>query len=104
MKKYPCDLVPDGKVIVSLNAGHTGLGAGSCGPPTLEQYRLKSGLYNFRYRIQPYEGVIDAFVRQRFQMPDLTKVEVEEQKTLRLKNNMLSYIVNSFGEELETPL
>ena len=65
-KRYPCDLVADGKVIVSLNAGQTGLGGGSCGPATLEKYRLKPGHYNFRYRIQPYDGTLDASVRKRF--------------------------------------
>ena len=70
-KKYPCDLVPDGKVVVSLNAGMAGLGAASCGPATLEQYRLKPGRYHFQYRIQPYDGSVDASVRQRFLLDDL---------------------------------
>ena len=59
-------LTPDGKVIVSLNDGLTGLGGASCGPATLDQYRLKPGSYSFRYRIQPYNGSIDPTVRQRF--------------------------------------
>lgn len=80
-KKYPCDLIPDGKVVIGLNAAQAGLGAASCGPPTLEQYRLKPGLYHFRYRIQPYDGSIDSSVRQRFPMPDLTKAEIKEQQS-----------------------
>ena len=69
-KKYPCDLVPDGKVVVSLNAGVTGLGGASCGPPTLEKYRLKPGHYRFRYRIQPYTGSVDTTVRRQFYMTE----------------------------------
>jgi beta-galactosidase len=79
-KKYPCDLVPDGKVVVSLNAGQAGLGAASCGPPTLRQYRLKPDHYSFRYRIQPYDGSVDASVRQRFPMADLPKFEITRQQ------------------------
>jgi len=70
-KRYPCDLVPDSKLIVSLNAGLTGLGGASCGPATLEQYRLKPDRYSFRYRIQPYDGSMDASIRQCFPMADL---------------------------------
>lgn len=69
-KKYPCDLVPDGKVVVSLNAGLTGLGGASCGPATLEKYRLKPGSHHFRYRIEPYDGSIDDSVRRRFYLAD----------------------------------
>jgi beta-galactosidase len=65
-KKYPCDLVKDGKVIVSLDAGLTGLGGASCGPATLEKYRLLPGHYNFRYRIVPYGGSIDGSVHKLF--------------------------------------
>ncbi len=74
-KKYPCDLIPDGKIVVSLNAGLTGLGGASCGPATLEQYRLKPGQYCFRYRIQPYDGAVDTSVRQRFYMTESPRFE-----------------------------
>ncbi len=74
-KRYPCDLIPDGKVIVSLDAGLTGLGGASCGPATLPQYRLRPGHYNFRYRIQPYDGAVDASVRKRFYLTDPPKFE-----------------------------
>jgi len=63
-KKYPCDLVPDGKVVVSINAGHTGLGGASCGPITLEQYQMKLKKYSFGYSIRPYNRSIDNQVRK----------------------------------------
>ena len=66
VKKYPCDLVPDGKVLVSLNTHMAGLGAASCGPPTLERYQIKPRRYNFNYRIQPYDGNVDASVRKHY--------------------------------------
>jgi hypothetical protein len=38
-----------------LNIDHAqaGLGGASCGPATLEQYRLRPGDYNFSFRLQP---------------------------------------------------
>ena len=65
-RKYPCDLEKDGKVVVSLDAGLTGLGGGSCGPMTLDKYRMGPEVYNFRYRIQPYDGTVDESVHQLF--------------------------------------
>jgi beta-galactosidase len=65
-KKYPCDLVKDGKVVVSVDEGLTGLGGGSCGPMTLKQYLLTPGYYHFRYRIEPYDKESDVSVRKRF--------------------------------------
>ncbi|MBN2594761.1 MAG: DUF4981 domain-containing protein [Sedimentisphaerales bacterium] len=74
-KRYPCDLVPDGKMVVSLDTGLTGLGGASCGPATLPQYRLRPGHYSFRYQIQPYDGATDASVRKRFYLTEPPRFE-----------------------------
>lgn len=67
-RKYPSDLVKDSSVVVSLDAAVSGAG-GTCGQDsTYEEYKLKRKLYNFRYRIQPYDGTADGSVRQQFYM------------------------------------
>lgn len=97
-KKYPCDLVPDGKIVVSLNAGLTGLGGASCGPATLEKYRLKPGHYSFRYRIQPYDGSVDDSVRKRFSLaPAPQFVPLSSEKVLVSCSDSEARIETAFG-------
>ena len=43
------DLEPRPEVTVCLDAFHRGLGTASCGPDTLDTYRLKPGRYKFAY-------------------------------------------------------
>jgi beta-galactosidase len=40
-------------VILNIDHAQAGLGGASCGPMTLEQYRLRPGDYNFSFRLQP---------------------------------------------------
>ncbi|MCB8946758.1 MAG: DUF4981 domain-containing protein [Ardenticatenaceae bacterium] len=40
-------------VILNLDHAQAGLGGASCGPATLEQYRLRPGDYKFSFRLQP---------------------------------------------------
>jgi beta-galactosidase len=40
-------------VILNLDHAQAGLGGASCGPATLEQYRLRPGDYNFAFRLEP---------------------------------------------------
>ncbi|MCU4800547.1 DUF4981 domain-containing protein [Halobacteria archaeon HArc-gm2] len=42
------------EISVSLDHAHCGLGTGSCGPPTLEQYRIHPGVYEFGVEIRPF--------------------------------------------------
>jgi len=39
---------------VSLDHAHCGLRTGSCGPPTLDQYRIDPGVYEFGVEIRPF--------------------------------------------------
>jgi beta-galactosidase len=48
------DLKPRPEVILSLDYHQRGLGSGSCGPDTLNQYKIGPGKYRFRYSIQPF--------------------------------------------------
>mgnify|MGYP000026501678 CR=1 FL=1 len=41
-------------VSVSLDYVHCGLGTGSCGPATLEQYRVDPGTFEFKIELQPF--------------------------------------------------
>ncbi len=41
-------------VRVSLDDEHCGLGTGSCGPPTLEQYRIEPRPTSFRLELHPF--------------------------------------------------
>ena len=48
--KHTTDLVPRAETILYLDCAHRGLGTGSCGPDTLERYRLLQKRYRWRYR------------------------------------------------------
>ena len=41
------------EVVVHLDAAHRGLGTMSCGPDTLDKYRLLARSYDFSYRTLP---------------------------------------------------
>jgi beta-galactosidase len=48
------DLKPRPEVILSLDYHQRGLGTNSCGPDTLDQYKISPGRYLFRYNLQPF--------------------------------------------------
>ncbi len=48
------ELDPRDEIILHLDLHQCGLGTGSCGPATREEYKLYPGKYNFNYRIRPY--------------------------------------------------
>jgi beta-galactosidase len=43
------------EVILNLDYMQRGLGGASCGPDTLDQYRLEPGKYSFNVRLRPYK-------------------------------------------------
>jgi beta-galactosidase len=47
------DLHPRSEVILNLDYRQRGLGTESCGPGTLEQYKIKPGRYAWSYTLQP---------------------------------------------------
>ena len=49
--KHTTDLTPRAETIVYLDAAHRGLGTASCGPDTLEHYRLNAKRYAFSYTL-----------------------------------------------------
>jgi beta-galactosidase len=50
--KHTIDLTPRAEVILNLDGAMRGLGTASCGPDTLEQYRLLAPVYRFTYSIR----------------------------------------------------
>ena len=52
--KHTYDLKPRPEVILSLDYHQRGLGTASCGPDTLEQYKIRPGKYRFAYTIHPF--------------------------------------------------
>ena len=48
------ELEPSPQTHVYLDVGQRGLGTASCGPDTLEAYRLGAGTYRFSWRLSPY--------------------------------------------------
>ena len=50
--RHTIDLQPRAEVILNLDHAQRGLGTGSCGPDTLEQYRLLDSEYNFVYHLR----------------------------------------------------
>jgi len=51
--RHTTDLTPRAEVIVNLDVGQRGLGTGSCGPDTLERYRVGAGEHALDYEIRP---------------------------------------------------
>jgi beta-galactosidase len=49
--KHPTDLTPRAETIVYLDAAHRGLGTQSCGPDTLDRYKLNAKRYTFTYTL-----------------------------------------------------
>ena len=51
--RHTTDLTPRAEVMVNLDVAHRGLGTGSCGPDTLERYRIAAGDYRLDFEIRP---------------------------------------------------
>ena len=49
--KHATDLAPRAETIVYLDAAHRGLGTASCGPDTLDRYRVNARRYAFSYTL-----------------------------------------------------
>ncbi|MCX7030504.1 MAG: DUF4981 domain-containing protein [Spirochaetes bacterium] len=59
--RHTVDLERRPQTYVYLDVLQRGLGTASCGPDTLEMYRIRPGTYRFAYWIAPYRaGVLDA--------------------------------------------
>jgi len=54
--RHTCDLVRRDEATILIDAAHRGLGTASCGPDTLEPYRISPGRYVLRYAIIPLAG------------------------------------------------
>ncbi|MBI4788767.1 MAG: DUF4981 domain-containing protein [Chloroflexi bacterium] len=50
--KHTSDLTPRAEIFVNLDAAHRGLGTASCGPDTLDEYRLLKSNYRFAFRLR----------------------------------------------------
>jgi beta-galactosidase len=53
--RHTVDLQPLPEVILHIDGAHRGLGTASCGPDTLERYRLLDREYRFTYRLSAVE-------------------------------------------------
>ncbi len=53
-KKHQKDLIPDGSICLNLDAAQTGVGNHSCGPETLEKYRLYPRFEETHIRFIPF--------------------------------------------------
>jgi beta-galactosidase len=54
--RHDGELVPRAETLLYLDAAHRGLGTGSCGPDTLERYRLLRRKYVWSYTLVPSAG------------------------------------------------
>ena len=50
------ELVRRRNLVVHVDIAHRGLGTASCGPDTLEKYRIPAGTYRFAYVISGRKG------------------------------------------------
>ena len=57
---HTCDLQPRPEVYVNLDYMQRGLGTASCGPDTLEKYRIEPGTYELGYVLVPIAGGQDS--------------------------------------------
>ena len=51
--KHTCDLAPRAEVILNIDHAHRGLGTASCGPDTLDKYKLLASSYTFGWEQRP---------------------------------------------------
>ena len=51
--RHTMDLQPRPEIWLNIDAAMRGLGTASCGPDTLDQYRLLKSSYRFTYSLQP---------------------------------------------------
>ena len=51
--KHPSELKPEKETTLYLDAAMRGLGTGSCGPDTLDRYRIHPGVYRLSYWVFP---------------------------------------------------
>lgn len=49
--RHTTDLLPMAETVLYIDAAHRGVGTGSCGPDTLEQYRINAHEYSWRFSI-----------------------------------------------------
>ncbi len=49
--KHTTDLVPRSETILSIDAHHRGLGTNSCGPDTLDQYKISGTQFSFEFTL-----------------------------------------------------
>lgn len=57
--RHPTELDPRDEVVLCIDADHMGLGGGSCGPATMNKYRLKAEPSRFAYSIVPFDGDLE---------------------------------------------
>jgi beta-galactosidase len=50
------ELVPRPETVVHVDHRHRGLGTLSCGPDTLEQYKIRPGTYEWSWRVRPLDA------------------------------------------------
>jgi beta-galactosidase len=50
--RHTTDITPRPNVYLSIDLAQRGLGTASCGPDTLDQYRLLDSMYRFAYRLR----------------------------------------------------
>jgi beta-galactosidase len=54
--RHTIDLVPRAEIFLNIDAAHRGLGTLSCGPDTLERYRLLEREYRFAFTLRAVPG------------------------------------------------
>ncbi|MCP4451115.1 MAG: DUF4981 domain-containing protein [Planctomycetes bacterium] len=70
--RHPTELTPRNAVYVCLDAGHSGLGGNSCGPPPLPKYILRArDVMQFSYSLRPCPAHGRLADTARLQYPDL---------------------------------
>ncbi|MFO7821456.1 MAG: beta-galactosidase small subunit, partial [Lentisphaeria bacterium] len=50
---HPWEMTPNRECTLLIDAAQRGVGTASCGPDTLEKYRVKPGTYKLKLRITP---------------------------------------------------
>lgn len=53
---HDVDVQPVAEAVVHLDAAHRGVGTASCGPDTIDRYKLRPGVYRWSWTLEPIAG------------------------------------------------
>lgn len=98
---HPYQIERTENTVLTIDYAQMGLGTASCGPGTLSQYKIPTGVtYSYTYRLVPISNASSEALMQESKKTYadetalLTKIEVNGQEIAKFDNDVTSYSVN----------